>query len=159
LILDLRGNGGGYLSSAVDVASEFIQDGTILTERYGDGREQTYSANGNGLATEIRLAVLVDAGSASASEIVAGAIQDYERALLIGETTFGKGSVQNWRALSGDGGAVRVTIARWYTPDDRSIQDAGLTPDIPVELTQDDVDAQRDTQLDRAVEALLAASS
>ena len=159
LILDLRGNGGGYLSSAVDVASEFIQDGTILTERYGDGTEQVYSANGNGLATEIRLAVLVDAGSASASEIVARAIQDYGRALLVGETTFGKGSVQNWRALSGDGGAVRVTIARWYTPDDRSIQDAGLTPDIAVELTQDDVDAQRDTQLDRAVEALLGSSS
>jgi carboxyl-terminal processing protease len=159
LILDLRGNGGGYLSSAVDVASEFIQDGTILTERYGDGREQTYSANGNGLATEIRLAVLVDAGSASASEIVAGAIQDYERALLIGETTFGKGSVQNWRALSGDGGAVRVTIARWFTPDDRSIQDAGLTPDIPVELTEDDFAARRDPQLDRAVEALLVSSS
>ena len=159
LILDLRGNGGGYLSSAVDVASEFIQDGTILTERYGDGREQVYSANGNGLATEIRLAVLVDAGSASASEIVAGAIQDYGRALLVGETTFGKGSVQNWRALSGDGGAVRVTIARWYTPDDRSIQDAGLTPDIPAELTQDDIDAQRDPQLDRAVEALLESSS
>lgn len=159
LILDLRGNGGGYLSSAVDVASEFIQQGTILTERYGDGQDQVYSANGNGLATDIRLAVLVDAGSASASEIVAGAIQDYGRALLVGETTFGKGSVQNWRALSGDGGAVRVTIARWYTPDDRSIQDAGLTPDIPVELTQDDIDAQRDPQLDRAVKALLESSS
>jgi carboxyl-terminal processing protease len=159
LILDLRGNGGGYLSSAVDVASEFIQDGTILTERYGDGREQIYSANGNGLATEIRLAVLIDAGSASASEIVAGAIQDYGRAILVGETTFGKGSVQNWRALSGDGGAVRVTIARWYTPDSRSIQDAGLTPDILVELTQEDFDAQRDPQLDRAVEALLESSS
>ena len=158
LILDLRGNGGGFLSSAVDVTSEFVDSGIILTERYGDGREDTYSANGNGVATDIPMLVLVDAGSASASEIVAGALQDLGRAQLVGETTFGKGSVQNWRALSADGGAVRVTIARWYTPNGRTIQDSGLTPDVAVELTQDDIDAKRDPQLDRAVALLQSAT-
>ena len=100
------------------------------------------------------MVVLVDAGSASASEIVAGALQDVGRAQLVGETTFGKGSVQNWRALASDGGAVRVTIARWYTPNGRTIQDSGLAPDVAVELTQEDIDAQRDPQLDRAVALL-----
>jgi carboxyl-terminal processing protease len=159
LILDLRGNGGGFLTSAVDVSSEFIPSGVILTERYGDGRADSYSANGDGVATDIPMVVLVDAGSASASEIVAGALQDYGRAQLVGETTFGKGSVQNWRALAGDGGAVRVTIARWYTPKDRSIQGSGLAPDVTVELTQDDIDAKRDPQLDRAVALLLGAAA
>ena len=159
LILDLRGNGGGFLTSAVDVSSEFIPSGVILTERYGDGREDAYSASGDGVATDIPMMVLVDAGSASASEIVAGALQDYGRARLVGETTFGKGSVQNWRALAGDGGAVRVTIARWYTPKDRSIQGSGLTPDVTVALTQDDIDAKRDPQMDRAVALLLEAAA
>jgi carboxyl-terminal processing protease len=101
------------------------------------------------------MAVLVDAGSASASEIVAGALQDYQRAQLVGDTTFGKGSVQNWQPLSGDGGAIRVTIARWYTPNGRSIQGEGLTPDVPVGLTQDDVAAHHDPQLERASALLL----
>jgi carboxyl-terminal processing protease len=155
LILDLRGNGGGFLTSAVDVASEFIGHGVVLTERYGDGREDSYNASGNGVATDIPMAVLVDAGSASASEIVAGALQDYQRAQRVGDTTFGKGSVQNWQPLSGDGGAIRVTIARWYTPNGRSIQGEGLTPDVPVGLTQDDVAAHHDPQLERATALLL----
>jgi carboxyl-terminal processing protease len=154
LILDLRGNGGGFLFSAIDVSSEFIEDGLILTERFGDGTQETYEANGRGLATGIPLIVLVDGGSASASEIVAGAIQDYERGILLGETTFGKGSVQNWIPLEDNQGAVRVTVARWYTPNDRQIHEEGLEPDVVVEFTDDDFEAGEDPQLDEAITIL-----
>jgi carboxyl-terminal processing protease len=154
LILDLRGNGGGFLFSAIDVASEFIDDGLILTERFGDGTQETYEANGRGQATDIPLVVLVDGGSASASEIVAGAIQDYERGVLVGETTFGKGSVQNWIPLSDEQGAVRVTVARWYTPNDRQIHEEGLVPDVVVEYTEEAFEAGEDPQLDQAIAIL-----
>ena len=156
LILDLRGNGGGYLTTAVDVASEFLAHGVVLTERFGDGRVETYQARAGGLATDIPLVVLVDAGSASASEIVAGALQDLGRAKLVGDTTYGKGSVQDWITLDNDGGAVRVTIARWYTPNERQINEAGLEPDVKVLISEEDILAGRDPQLDRAVEALQA---
>jgi carboxyl-terminal processing protease len=155
LILDLRGNGGGYLASAVDVASEFIGDGVVLTERFGDGHQQVYRANGDGEALDIPLVVLINKGSASASEIVAGAIQDLGRGKLVGEQSFGKGSVQNWHALQDQAGAVRVTIARWFTPKGRSIEGNGLQPDVTVPLTDADVTAKRDPQLDKAVEILL----
>ncbi|MGD8554580.1 MAG: S41 family peptidase [Anaerolineales bacterium] len=155
LILDLRGNAGGFLGVSIDVASEFIGEGVILIERFGDGSEQVYEASRGGLATDIPMVVLVDAGSASASEIVAGALQDRQRALLVGETTFGKGSVQNWVPLSDNQGAVRVTIARWYTPNEQPIHDNGLIPDVEVLLTQDDFEAGRDPQLEMAIELLL----
>jgi carboxyl-terminal processing protease len=155
LILDLRNNAGGYLFSAIDVASEFIDEGVVVTERFGDGTEEIHKAQKGGLATDIPLVVLVNAGSASASEIVAGAIQDYDRGILVGETTFGKGSVQQWIPLSSDQGAVRVTIAQWYTPNDRLIHGQGLTPDVEVELTLEDWDAGNDTQLKAAIELLL----
>ncbi|MFO7583352.1 MAG: S41 family peptidase [Anaerolineales bacterium] len=154
LIFDLRNNGGGYLQTAVDVASQFIPQGVVLIERYGDGREDTYEARRGGLATEIPLVVLVNEGSASASEIVAGAIQDYGRGKLVGMTTFGKGSVQIWNPLSGNQGAVRVTIAKWLTPLERTIHEVGLEPDFEVELTEEDFDAQQDPQLDKAIEVL-----
>ncbi len=154
LILDLRNNGGGFLDTSVRVASEFVAEGPILTERFGDGTENVYRAQGNGVATDIPLIVLVNQGTASASEIVAGAIQDTARGQLVGETTFGKGSVQNWIPLEGDGGAVRVTIARWYTPNGRQISDQGLTPDVSVPLTDQDVELGSDPQLDKAVELL-----
>jgi carboxyl-terminal processing protease len=154
LILDLRGNGGGFLTTAIEVASQFVPDGVIMTEHFGDGRIQTYEADRGGLATEIPMVVLIDAGSASASEIVAGAIQDRGRGKLVGETSFGKGSVQNWVPLQSDGGAVRVTIARWYTPNGRLIDQTGLKPDVEVQRTDDDVLNNRDPQLDRAVELL-----
>jgi carboxyl-terminal processing protease len=153
LILDLRGNPGGLLSVAIEVASQFIDEGTILTERFGDGEERVYEAEEGGLATEIPLVVLVDGGSASASEIVAGAIQDSGRGMLVGETTFGKGSVQNWVRLSDDG-AVRVTIARWYTPDGRLIQEKGLEPDVLVPRDEEETEEEEDVQLDKAVEIL-----
>ncbi|HZD57194.1 MAG TPA: S41 family peptidase, partial [Anaerolineales bacterium] len=116
LVLDLRNNPGGELSTAIEVASEFIGDGVIMYEEYGDGRRDTYTARKGGLATDIPLVVLINEGSASASEIVAGAIQDRQRGTLVGTTSFGKGSVQNWIPLKNNEGAVRVTIARWLTP-------------------------------------------
>jgi carboxyl-terminal processing protease len=139
----------------VEVSSEFLSDGVVLTERFGDGREEVYRARAGGQATTIPLVVLVDGGSASASEIVAGALQDYGRARLVGETTYGKGSVQDWIPLDGDQGAVRVTIARWFTPKDRQINQLGLTPDVEVAITDEDLKAGLDPQLDKAVEVLL----
>jgi carboxyl-terminal processing protease len=155
LILDLRNNAGGYLISAIDVTSEFIEEGVVVTERFGDGTEEIYRVRDAGLATEIPLIVLVNPGTASASEIVAGAVQDYERGILVGETTFGKGSVQQWIALSSGQGAVRVTIAEWLTPNDRQIHEQGLTPDVEVILTLEDWEAENDTQLNAAIELLL----
>jgi carboxyl-terminal processing protease len=155
LIIDLRNNGGGYLQTSVEVASEFISDGVILYEQYGDGQRDTYRALKNGQATEIPLVVLINEGTASASEIVAGAIQDHERGQLIGVTSYGKGSVQNWVPLSNNQGAVRVTIAKWLTPDERTIQGTGLTPDVEVEITDEDRQADLDPQLDKAIEVLL----
>ena len=155
LVLDLRNNGGGYLSTAVEVTSEFLDEGVVLYEQYGDGRKNTYEAQPGGLATQIPMVVLINEGSASASEIVAGALQDLGRARLIGVTSYGKGSVQNWVPLSDDQGAVRVTIAEWLTPDGRTIHEQGLAPDVEVEMTEEDFNAHRDPQLDRAVEVLL----
>ena len=155
MILDLRGNGGGFLDSAIDVSSEFIAEGIILTEKFGDGVEETYDSSGKGLATDLPLVVLINAGSASASEIVAGAIQDYERGVLVGETSFGKGSVQFWLELDDDEGALRVTVARWYTPEGRLIDQEGLLPDFEVILTEEDFEAETDPQLDKAIEVLL----
>jgi len=156
LIVDLRNNGGGYLQTAVEVGSEFIAEGVILYEDYGsDERMEEFQAHKGGLATEIPLVLLVNEGSASASEIVAGAIQDHQRGPLVGATTFGKGSVQNWIELINNQGAARVTIARWLTPDKRQIHETGLTPEFPVELTEEDYLAELDPQLDKAIEIML----
>ena len=154
LILDLRYNSGGYLNTAIEVVSEFIPEGVIMYEEQGNGEEITYTAQPGGLATEIPLVVLVNEGSASASEITAGAIQDYRRGVLVGVTTYGKGSVQNWIPLQNDQGAVRITIARWLTPDHRQINEVGLTPDVVVEFTQEDIDNEIDPQLNKAIEIL-----
>jgi carboxyl-terminal processing protease len=153
IIFDLRSNPGGYLDSAIDVASEFIKDGTIVIERDKNGHETPFGVRGSGTATDIPLVVLIDKGTASASEIVAGAIQDHGRAPLIGEKTFGKGSVQNIHELS-DGSSLHVTIAHWLTPKHHEIDEKGLEPDIAVPLSDADVTAGRDPQLDRAIEYL-----
>jgi carboxyl-terminal processing protease len=155
LILDLRNDGGGYLDTAQEVVSEFLKEGTVLIEEYGDNTQQKYEVRPGGLATEIPLVVLVNGGTASAAEITAGAIQDYKRGTLIGEKTYGKGSVQQWSALPNEAGAIRVTIARWLTPNGRQINTIGLVPDIEVALTQEDFDANKDPQLDRAIEFIL----
>jgi carboxyl-terminal processing protease len=156
LILDLRDNGGGYLDTAISVASEFIPSGVIVSEKSGTGTLTPYNATPGGLATNksLPMIVLVNAYSASASEIVSGALQDTGRAKLLGVTTYGKGSVQNWVPLSNNQGAVRVTIARWLTPKGRTIDKKGLTPDIVVPMTADDIKANRDPQLDAAVKQL-----
>ena len=154
LIFDLRGNGGGYLSAAVEIGSQFVPDGLILIERFRDESERTYGAIEGGLATDLPLVVLVDGGTASASEIVAGAIQDAERGILVGTKTLGKGSVQ-WVNTLSDGSQLRVTTAIWFTPSGRAIHGEGLAPDIEVEISQEDLEADRDPQLDRAVTYVL----
>ncbi len=155
IILDLRGNPGGRLDMAINITSLFIEDGVIVAES-GENEHQTeHDAVGDALVSDLPLVVLVDGGSASASEIVAGAIQDYDRGELIGETTFGKGSVQRLFNLK-DGSILRVTVARWFTPEGRQIDGEGLEPDqiVPFEF---DPDAEEfiDVQLDAAVDYLL----
>ena len=154
LIFDLRNNGGGYLTTAIEVVSEFIRDGVVMYEQEGDGVIRTYEAISGGLATEIPLVVLVNEGTASASEITAGAIQDRGRGPLVGAVTFGKGSVQNWIPLNDNAGAVRVTVARWLTPDQRQLSGDGLTPEYIVEMTEEDYTEGRDPQLEKAVQVL-----
>jgi len=154
LILDLRGNPGGLLESAVSIGSYFVKEGAIVIERMEDDSQRVYDRRGEYLLGDTPLVVLVDAGSASASEIVAGAIQDAGTGKLIGEKTFGKGSVQLPNTLS-DGSQLRVTIAHWFTPKDRAIDGIGLEPDISIPLTGEDLIAKRDPQLDRAAEYLL----
>ncbi|MDX1662729.1 MAG: S41 family peptidase, partial [Candidatus Promineifilaceae bacterium] len=153
LILDLRDNPGGFLDQSIAVADLFLDEGVVLYERSRTlGIDEVYSSRTGQLAEEIPLVVLVNAGSASAAEIVAGAVQDRERGVLIGETTFGKGSVQNLNTLS-DGSELRVTIARWYTPDNVSIDQTGIIPDIEIE-TPADLGGEDDPQLERALEVL-----
>ncbi|MEA5078938.1 MAG: S41 family peptidase [Anaerolineaceae bacterium] len=155
LILDLRNNGGGYLNTAIEVVSQFVGDGVVMYEEEASGTMNEYNAIPGGLATKIPLVVLVNAGTASASEITAGAIQDYGRGVLVGTTTYGKGSVQNWITLDNDQGAVRITVAHWLTPKQRQINGVGLTPDYVVELTEEDITNKNDAQLKKAIEILL----
>ena len=157
LIVDLRNNGGGYLKTAIEVVSQFIGSGVVLYEQEGDGTMNTYNAIPGGLATKIPLVVLVNDGTASAAEITAGAIQDYNRGKLVGITTYGKGSVQNWIELNNNQGAVRVTIARWLTPNKRQINEVGLTPDVVVEESDNQYSSDvPDPQLQKAEELLLS---
>jgi len=141
LVLDLRNNPGGVLNGAVDVADDFLEDGVIVeTKGRGNGSDQSYKATPGDLLKSAPMVVLVNGGSASASEIVAGALQDHHRALILGERTFGKGSVQTILPL-GNGTAVKLTTARYYTPNGRSIQAAGIEPDIklkPLKVGTDD---------------------
>ena len=155
IVLDLRGNPGGYVTAARDVASQFIGSGVVFSEQDADGTLTPTEALPGGAATDpsLRVVALVDGGSASASEIVAGALQDTGRATLVGETTFGKGTVQQWQELPGEGGAFRLTVARWLTPDERWIHDVGLQPDVAVELP-DELGPDEDPVLDRALEIL-----
>ena len=156
VIIDLRNNPGGFLTTAVEVSSEFLEDGVILYEQYGDGKRDTFEALGNGRMTDLPIVVLINEGSASASEILAGALQDYGRATLVGVQSYGKGSVQQWVPLSNNEGAARVTIAKWLTPKERAIDGIGLAPEVYVAMTDEDYQAQRDPQLDAAMQTILA---
>jgi len=151
LIFDLRDNGGGLLDAAIAVASQFV-DGVVVSEKHRDGRQQDFKAEATGAARDLPLVVLINGGTASASEIVSGALQDGGRAVLVGQKSYGKGSVQNVVPLS-DGSSIHVTVAEWVTPQGRQLAGNGLDPDIAVELTQDDVNNGRDPQLDRAITA------
>ncbi|MBC8263287.1 MAG: S41 family peptidase [Anaerolineales bacterium] len=154
LILDLRNNPGGvFPSAAIGVASQFVDEGVIVYQQYSDGREQAHRAERGGLATDIPLVVLVNQGTASNSEVVAGAIQDHSRGVLIGEQTFGKGSVQRVHELS-DGSGLHVTMALLLTPDRRPFHGEGLTPDIVAPFTEEDFLQGIDPQLERAIEYL-----
>lgn len=154
LILDLRDNPGGFLNQSILVADLFLPDGVVLYERNIRGLEEVYESHTGDIAEEIPLVVLINPGSASASEIVAGAIQDRGRGIIIGETSFGKGSVQSVYTLS-DGSELRVTIARWYTPDNTSISGAGITPDIEETPSPLAFGGPDDNQLQRAIEYIL----
>lgn len=155
LIIDLRGNPGGYLDAAVAMASHFLPQGTtVVTEDY-EGHQQNIvhkSTGTGGLPAGTQIVILIDQGSASASEIFSGALQDNKKATLIGTRSFGKGSVQELIDI-GDA-SLKVTVARWLTPSGRSISNGGLTPDIKVESTQDSLSAGKDVQMDRAVQFL-----
>ncbi len=152
LILDLRGNPGGLVTAAVDIGSEFLPEKTeLFHELYGDGREVSYYCKAGGIANGIPMAVLVDGNSASAAEIVSGAIQDHKRGRLVGMTTYGKGSVQEWIPLLNNMGAIRITVSLWYTPGGRQISKAGLTPDVEVPMSEEEFQAGKDPQLGAAV--------
>jgi carboxyl-terminal processing protease len=159
IVLDLRGNPGGYVTAARTIASQFIASGVIFWEQDSTGLQVPTDAIPGGIATDpsIRLVCLIDGGSASASEILAGAFQDSGRATLVGQTSFGKGTVQQWQELSGEGGAFRLTIARWLTPAKRWIHGTGLTPDVTV-VQPDPLPAGADPTLDKAIELLDAAA-
>jgi carboxyl-terminal processing protease len=150
LVLDLRDNFGGLLDPAITVASQFLDDGVVMYERSRDSQESSRDVRSGGIALDVPLVVLVNGNTASASEIVAGALQDYERAPLIGDTTYGKGSVQLIYDLS-DGSSLHVTSAIWLTPNRHRIEGLGLTPDIVTPQSQ----GPQDAQLDRAVAYLL----
>lgn len=157
LLLDLRGNPGGYLHAAVDMASWFLPGGkVIVTEDYGDKQPAgVYRSRGYDIFNEkLKFVILIDGGSASASEILAGALQNHDKAKLVGSESFGKGSVQEVVNITRDT-ILKITVAKWLTPAGDSISDKGLTPDYPVEITKEDVAANRDPQLDKAVEILL----
>ncbi|MFA5931852.1 MAG: S41 family peptidase [Candidatus Paceibacterota bacterium] len=158
LLLDLRGNPGGYLDAAVDISSWFLKEGkTIVTEDYGNNKTaEVFRSKGYDIFTnKLKFVILIDGGSASASEILAGAMQDNGRAKLVGSQSFGKGSVQEVVKITGDT-ILKITVAKWLTPNGTSISEKGLTPDYVVENTQKDFEAKKDPQLDKAVELLLA---
>jgi carboxyl-terminal processing protease len=151
IILDLRNNPGGYLETAVSTISNWMDDGSIALKEIGyNNSENIYRTNGVPRLKGIKTVLLVNEGSASASEIVAGALQDYKVATLVGEKTFGKGSVQELDVLKDDS-EIKVTIAKWYTPNGRGIDKIGLDPDIVIERTAEDSQASRDPQMDRAL--------
>lgn len=153
VVLDMRNNPGGFLDTAVDVAGEWILRDVVVMEKFSDDSTRNYMSDGNSRFADMPTVVLVNGGSASASEIVAGALQYHGKATVVGEQTFGKGSVQDYMEFE-DGSALKLTIALWLTPGGQSIEQEGITPDEEMELTLEDFDADRDPQYDRALEII-----
>ena len=149
----MRNNPGGWLNQAIGVADIFLDRGVVVTPRDSEGNERVFESRNGDTGEKITMVVLVNRGSASASEIVAGALQDRDRAVLIGQTTLGKGSVQVPNDLY-DGSQLRVTIARWFTPSEQEIHGNGLTPNVEVEFPLDTPEGE-DPQLERAIEFIL----
>lgn len=155
LIIDLRNNPGGFLEAAVDIASWFLPQGdVVVTENYG-GREENkmHRSKGYNIFKNLPMVVLVNQGSASASEILAGALKDHGKAKLIGEKTFGKGSVQEFLPLTAET-SIKITVAKWLTPNGYSISEGGLAPDIEIKSTKEDISAGRDPVMERAIQIL-----
>lgn len=161
VVIDVRDNPGGYLDSAVKISSEFLKEGVIVKEKSKHSKDKTFSASGAGTLTDVPIVMLVNGGSASASEILAGALHDNGRATLVGEKTFGKGSVQEIVCLKDSGfsigadcnsDALKVTIAHWFTPKDVNISKDGIKPDVEIKLTNEDYNANLDPQLAKALE-------
>ena len=152
MIVDLRGNGGGYVSSAKEVASLWISGELVVEQRSTTGlySEKSYASSGNAILANMKTILLINGSTASASEIVAGALKDYNKATLIGEKTYGKGSVQALEELSG-GELLRVTIAKWYTPNGKNINGEGISPDVEVERTFEQINKEIDPQLEAAL--------
>ena len=157
LIIDLRNNPGGFLEAAVDMASWFLPQGDIVvTENYGGrGENKIHRSRGYNIFKNLPMVVLVNQGSASASEILAGALKDHGKAKLIGEKTFGKGSVQEFLPLTADT-SIKITVAKWLTPNGYSISEGGLAPDIEIKPTKEDIAAERDPVMEKAIEILKA---
>ncbi len=153
VILDLRNNPGGYLDTAIEVASEWVEDGVVVSEKFSEEKKDEYLARGRARLKDYNTVVLINQGSASASEIVAGALQDYNKAVVVGKQTFGKGSVQVLENLP-DGSSVKITVAKWLTPNGNCINETGITPDVEVDLTEEDYNADKDPQMEKAIEIL-----
>lgn len=154
IILDLRDNPGGYLEVAVNLAGYFMDSGkVVVSERYRTGEEDKFRSAGNGELKDLPVIVLINGGSASASEILAGALRDIIKAKLVGEKTYGKGTVQTLQSLS-DGSSIKITVANWVLPNGTIIEKNGLLPDIEIKLSEDDIKNQKDPQLDKAIEEL-----
>jgi len=156
MVLDLRNNPGGYLEASVLVASDFINQGVVVTQESSDGKKEVYEVDPKRrMLLAEKMVILVNGGSASAAEILAGALQDYNRGKLVGEKTFGKGTVQKPENFV-DGSGLHVTIARWLLPNGKNIHKEGVTPEVEVKYERDEKDVKKDNQLDRAVEVLLS---
>ncbi len=153
IVLDLRNNPGGYLDTAVALASEWVEAGPVVAEQFSGNKRNEYPSNGRARLKKFPTVVLINGGSASASEILAGALRDYKKATLVGEQTYGKGSVQTLKDFS-DGSSLKVTIAKWLTPAGDFINDKGITPNVEVKLTQTDIDKNIDPQLNKALNIL-----
>ncbi len=155
VVLDLRNDPGGYLQTAVDVASSWLKTGDlVVSEAHSDGSNIKFNAQGSSRLAGIKTVVLINGGSASASEILAGALKDHNIANLVGEKSFGKGSVQELVDLPG-GGAVKVTVAKWITPGGKNLNHDGLQPDVEVKLTEEDFNANKDPQMEKAIEMII----